>query len=437
MFDSLSSKLDKVFKKLGRRGVLKEDDIKKSLREIKIALLEADVNYRVVKKFIKNVEKEAMGEKVLKSLKPSEQVIKIVKDELIDIMGKAEKIDLSTSPTIIMLMGLQGAGKTTAAAKLANKFKNEGKKPYLIGADLRRPAAIEQLYQLGEEINVQVYSNKKTKDVAKVIRNGIKEAKKYFSNVIIMDTSGRMHIDEELMREIDMINKQFQPHEKLLVVDAMTGQDAVNVAEGFEKKVGIDGVILTKLDGDARGGAALSLRMVTGKPIKYIGVGEKVSDIEKFHPDRIVSRMLGMGDVLTLIEKAEQSIKKDEAKKLEDQIRKGQFTLQDFLDQIKMIKKMGPLNKIMKMIPGMPKDLDIDDKEIVKVESIIQSMTPKERLKPKIIKASRKRRIAKGCGRSVADINRLLRRYKKSKKMLKQIGGKFGKKGMNIPNMFK
>src|SRR6056297_2651386 len=422
MFDSLSGKLEKVFKKLGRRGVLKEDDIKKSLREIKIALLEADVNYRVVKKFIKNVEKEAMGEKVFKSLKPSEQVIKIVKDELIDIMGKAEKIELSASPTIIMLMGLQGAGKTTAAAKLANKFKKEGKKPYLIGADLRRPAAIEQLYQLGEEINVQVYSNKKTKDV---------------SNVIIMDTSGRMHIDEELMREIDMVNKQFQPHEKLLVVDAMTGQDAVNVAEGFEKKVGIDGVILTKLDGDARGGAALSLRMVTGKPIKYIGVGEKVSDIEKFHPDRIVSRMLGMGDVLTLIEKAEQTIKEDEAKKLEDQSKKGQFTLQDFLDQIKMIKKMGPLNKIMKMIPGMPKDLDIDDKEIVKVESIIQSMTPKERLKPKIIKASRKRRIAKGCGRSVADINRLLRRYKKSKKMLKQIGGKFGKKGMNIPNMFK
>jgi signal recognition particle subunit SRP54 len=309
----------------------------------------------------------------------------------------------------------------------------------MIAADLQRPAAIDQLAQLGEEINVGVYANKDTKDVLDVVKKGIEEAKKNFAKVIILDTAGRLHIDETLMDEVSSIKEKFSPQENLLVVDAMTGQDAVNVAEGFKEKVGIDGVILTKLDGDARGGAALSLRMVTGKPIKYIGVGEKLDDIEKFHPDRIVSRMLGMGDVLTLIEKAEESIKEEDARKMEEKLMEGNFTLQDFLKQIKMIKKMGSFSKLMKMIPGMPKDLDLDEQDLVKVESIIQSMTPEERRKPKIIKRSRKIRIANGCGRDVADVNRLLRRYQKSKKIMDKLGGKLGNKGNSsgkFPNIF-
>lgn len=443
MFDSLSSKLDGVFKKLGKRGILRPEHVKEGLREIRIALLEADVNYKVVKEFIKRVEVKAVGEEVLKSLTPAQQIVKIVKDELIALMGEGEKIDTTSNPTVVMLMGLQGSGKTTTAAKLAKKFLKEGKKPFLIAADLQRPAAIDQLAQLGKEIGVGVYTDKTTKDVINVVKKGIEEGKRTFSKIIIIDTAGRLHIDEELMEEIKKIKDKFKPQESILVVDSMTGQDAVNVAKGFDEKIGIDGVILTKLDGDARGGAALSLKVVTGKPIKFVGIGEKIDDLEPFYPDRIVSRMLGMGDVLSLIEKAESVISDEEAASLEKKMLNASFTLQDFMDQIKMVKKMGSLGGLLKMLPGVPKGINIDDKELIKVESIIQSMTPEERKKPKIIKASRKRRIAKGCGRTVADVNRLLKQYDMSKNMMKKFG-KMGKKKLSgmkniqdIAGMFK
>ncbi len=436
MFDSLSTKLDAVFKKLSKKGMLREDDVKAGMKEIRIALLEADVNYKVVKSFIKTVEEKAVGEDVLKSLTPSQQIVRIVRDELAVVLGESSRINTEKNPAVVMLMGLQGSGKTTTSAKLGKMFLKDGKKPYLIAADLQRPAAIDQLIQLGKETGIGVYAEHDCKDVLAVVGRGIEAAKKQFARVIIIDTAGRLHVDEALMDEVAALRKAYEPSESLLVVDAMTGQDAVNVAMGFEDKIGIDGVIMTKLDGDARGGAALSLRMVVGKPIKYIGTGEKLDAFEPFHPDRLVSRILGMGDVLTLIEKAEEQFDEEEAKKMEQKLLKAEFNLEDFLGQIKMIRKMGPLSSLMKMVPGMPKDMEVDDSHLVRVESIIQSMTPGERRRPFIIKASRKKRIAKGSGRTVAEVNQLLRQFDISRKMMKNMG-KLGKKGKGpMPGMF-
>ena len=434
MFDSLSAKLDAVFKKLSRPGVLRPEDVKNGLREIRIALLEADVHYKVVKEFIREVESKAVGEAVLKSLTPSQQIVKIVRDEMLSILGKPAPVNTSSSPAIIMLVGLQGSGKTTTAAKLAKKFKKDGLKPFLVAADLQRPAAIDQLEQLAGEIGVGIYVDKENRNVTDVVRRGVEAGKKSFAKAILLDTAGRLHIDEALMGELDALQKKIDPHETLLVVDAMAGQDAVNVASGFQEKISIDGVIFTKVDSDARGGALLSLRMITGKPVKFIGVGEKSDDLEIFQPERMVSRILGMGDVLTLIEKAEEQWTEEEAREMEAKFLKAQFTLEDFMKQIKLIKKMGSLSGLLKMIPGMPRDLDVDENQLVRVEAIIQSMTPRERQYPGIIKASRKRRIARGSGRTVAEVNQLLRQYEMSKKMMK----KLGKSGRNagFPGLF-
>lgn len=434
MFDSLSSKLDAVFKKLSRPGVLRPEDVKSGLREIRIALLEADVHYKVVKEFIRAVESRAVGEAVLKSLTPAQQIVKIVRDEMLSVLGKPVPVDTSASPTIIMLVGLQGSGKTTAAAKIAKKFKKDGLKPFLVAADLQRPAAIEQLEQLALETGVGIYADREKKDVAHVVRRGVEAGKKDFAKVILLDTAGRLHLDEALMGELAAVQKEIRPHETLLVMDAMAGQDAVNVAEGFQDKIGIDGVVFTKVDSDARGGALLSLRMVTGKPVKFIGVGEKSDDLELFQPERMVSRILGMGDVLTLIEKAEEQWTEDEAREMESKFLKAQFTLEDFMKQIRMIKKMGSLSSLLKMVPGMPGDLDVDESQLVRVESIIQSMTPRERQYPGIIKASRKKRIARGSGRTVAEVNQLLRQYEMSKKMMKKLGK--GGRNAGFPGLF-
>ncbi len=432
MFDALSQKLDSVFRKLGKRGVLRADDVKEGLREIRIALLEADVNYKVVKQFIQNVEEKAVGDEILKSLSPSQQIVKIVRDELVATLGESTSIDTSATPTVVMLVGLQGSGKTTTAAKLARRFSKDGKKSFLIAADLQRPAAIDQLAQLGQEIGVGVYTDKTTKNVVDVVKKGFEEAKRQFAKIVIIDTAGRLHIDDALMTELEQVVKAVNPHEILLVADSMTGQDAVNVAQGFKARLALSGVILTKLDGDARGGAALSLRMVTGTPIKFAGIGEKIDDLDQFHPDRIVSRMLGMGDVLSLIEKAEDMISEEDAKAMEEKMLKADFTLEDFLSQIKMVRKMGPLSGILKMLPGMPKDANIDEKAIVHVEALILSMTPRERRKPAIITASRKKRIARGAGQHVSDVNRLLNQFEMSRKMMKKMGT-MGKKGFGMP----
>lgn len=432
MFDGLSQKLDAVFRKLGKRAVLKPDDVREGLREIRIALLEADVNYKVVKQFIQNVEVKAVGEEILKSLSATQHIIKIVRDELIATMGESQPIDTSASPTIIMMVGLQGSGKTTTSAKLAKKFNKDGKKAFLIAADLQRPAAIDQLAQLGKEIGVGVYTDTTTKNVVDVVKKGIEEGKRQFAKIIIIDTAGRLHIDNELMDELVRIQKTVSPHDILLVADSMTGQDAVNVAQGFKEKLPLSGVVLTKMDGDARGGAALSLRMVTGTPIRFAGIGEKLDDLDVFYPDRIVSRMLGMGDMLSLIEKAEDMISEEDAKAMEQKMLKAEFTFEDFLAQIKMVKKMGPLSGILKMLPGMPKDANVDEKAMVHVEALILSMTPRERQKPQIITASRKKRIARGAGLHVSDVNRLLNQYEMSKKMMKKMGA-MGKKGFGLP----
>ncbi|HDS03836.1 MAG TPA: signal recognition particle protein [Firmicutes bacterium] len=434
MFDALSSKLDVAFKKLSRRGVLRPADVKNGLREIRIALLEADVHYKVVKDFIRRVEEKAVGEDVLKSLTPAQQIIKIVRDEMLDVLGAPAPVNSDTSPTVILLVGLQGAGKTTAAAKLAKKFKKEGLKPFLVAADLQRPAAVDQLEQLARDIDVGIYATKETKNVLNTVQKGIEAGRKNFAKIIIVDTAGRLQIDRSLMEELVLIKKKVSPRETLLVADAMAGQDAVNVAAGFHDQIGIDGVIFTKVDSDARGGALLSLRMVTGTPIKFVGVGEKSDDLEAFQPERMVSRILGMGDVLTLIEKAEEQFSDEEARDMEEKFLKAQFTLEDFMKQIKMIKKMGSLSSLVKMIPGMPRDMDVDESQLIRVESIIQSMTPRERRYPAIIKASRKKRIAAGSGRSVAEVNQLLRQYEVSKKMMKKMG-KGGLKG-NVPGLF-
>lgn len=427
MLDNLGSKFQNIFKKVRGSGVLTEKNIQDALREVRLALLEADVNYKVVKDFVARIKDKAVGEEISKGINPSQQFIKIVHDELVDLLGgtNARLTKASKSPTVIMLSGLQGAGKTTFAAKLAKFLKKTGERPYLVGADIYRPAAMKQLEVLGDSVEVPVFTIHGSKNAVEICEKGLEQAKERNCNYVILDTAGRLHIDEELMDELKNIKKITKPQEVLLVVDAMTGQDAVNVAKNFNEALNIDAVVLTKLDGDARGGAALSIKSVVGKPIKFIGVGEKLEDIELFHPDRLASRILGMGDVVSLVEKAQEMIDEDEAKRLEEKMKKQEFDLADFLKQLQSIKKMGPIGNLLKMIPGVGDigDLAPAEKEMKKIEAIIQSMTREEREKPKVINASRKKRIANGSGTKVQDVNKLLNQFEQMKKMMKMFGG--------------
>ena len=430
LFSSLSEKFNHIFSKLTKRGRLTELEIKEAMREVRIALLEADVNYMVAKDFVKKVSEKAVGDEVLKSLTPAQQVIKIVRDELTALMSSNhQKLVISPAPpTIIMMCGLQGAGKTTMCAKLGAHLKKSGKKPLLVACDIYRPAAISQLQVVGRQANVEVFE-RGTQNPIKTAKQAIEHAKKQGCDVVILDTAGRLHINEELMNELKNIKKEVQPTEILLVIDAMTGQDAVTVAESFNNALDVTGFILTKLDGDTRGGAALSVKAITGKPIKFTGVGEKIGDIEPFYPDRIASRILGMGDVLSLIEKAQEAVSEEEAKKLEKKFRENSFTFEDYLVQIENMKKMGSLQDILQMIPGLGskiKNIQIDEKEIAVNKSIIQSMTPEERRNPEIIKASRRQRIAKGSGTTVQQVNSLLRQFEQSKEMMKMLKNKKG-----------
>ncbi|MCL5038113.1 MAG: signal recognition particle protein [Chloroflexi bacterium] len=443
MFESLQERLGEIFRKLRGRGKLTEDDVNAVLREVRMALLEADVNLNVVREFTKKVKEKAVGEAVWKSLTPGQLVIKYVRDELVNLMGGDEpRLEMSQDPpTVIMMVGLHGSGKTTSSAKLARYLKSKGRHPMLVAADLHRPAAITQLQVLGKQIDVPVFAMGAQEKPLSVARAGLKAAISQGNDVVIMDTAGRLHIDQELMDELKEVRDYVKPHEVLLVVDAMTGQDAVNIAEQFNTQIGVDGIVLSKLDGDARGGAALSVRFVTGKPIKFIGVGEKTDALEIFHPDRLVSRILGMGDVLGLIEKAEVELDKEKMEEMQKKLLTQTFTLEDFLDQLQQIKKMGPIENLLGMIPGfsgMPKqakEFVADERELTKIEAIIQSMTPSERRNPAIINAGRKRRIARGSGTVPADVNRLLKQYDASKKMMKQLTGGKGKKRMpfNLP----
>ena len=442
-FEGLSSRLQEITKKIKGEARITENNMKEMLREVKLALLEADVNYKIVKEFINNVQEKALGQEVMKSLKPGEQVVKIVKDELVELLGGTEsKINISPNPpTVIMLVGLQGSGKTTTAGKLANLLRKQGKKPLLVACDVYRPAAIKQLQVVGGQLNIPVYSEENIKDVVGIAKRAISNAISKLNDVVILDTAGRLHVDEELMQELQNVKKSVRPHEILLVVDAMTGQDAVNVANEFNSKVGIDGVILTKLDGDTRGGAALSVKKVTGAPIKFAGVGEKLSELEVFHPDRMASRILGMGDVLSIIEKAEESLNLEEEEKLEAQLKKNKFDLNDYLAQLKQVKKMGSFSSILKMIPGMNKlgDIKVDDKEFDKIEAMINSMSAEERANPKILNGSRRKRIAKGSGRQVSEINRFIESFEMTQKMMKQMKNKGSMKkmmkGFNLDNI--
>ena len=442
-FEGLSSRLQEITKKIKGEARITENNMKEMLREVKLALLEADVNYKIVKEFINNVQEKALGQEVMKSLKPGEQVVKIVKDELVELLGGTEsKINISPNPpTVIMLVGLQGSGKTTTAGKLANLLRKQGKKPLLVACDVYRPAAIKQLQVVGGQLNIPVYSEENIKDVVGIAKRAISNAISKLNDVVILDTAGRLHVDEELMQELQNVKKSVRPHEILLVVDAMTGQDAVNVANEFNTQVGIDGVILTKLDGDTRGGAALSVKKVTGAPIKFAGVGEKLSELEVFHPDRMASRILGMGDVLSIIEKAEASLDLEEAEKLEAQLKKNKFDLNDYLAQLKQVKKMGSFSSILKMIPGMNKlgDIKVDDKEFDKIEAMINSMSAEERANPKILNGSRRKRIAKGSGRQVSEINRFMDSFEMTQKMMKQMKNKGNMrkmmKGLNLDNI--
>ncbi|MBQ7782432.1 MAG: signal recognition particle protein, partial [Oscillospiraceae bacterium] len=426
-FEGLSEKLNTVFKRLKGRGVLTEADVKEAMREVKMALLEADVSYKVVKEFIGKVTERAVGTDVLSSLTPAQQVIKIVNEELIALMGNENaRINYpSKLPCVIMMVGLQGSGKTTHAAKLAKFFKEQGKRPLLAACDVYRPAAINQLQVVGDKAGVKVFEMGQINPVV-IAKEAVKHAKEHGNEVVILDTAGRLHIDEQLMDELKNIKQDTEPHEIMLVVDAMTGQDAVNVAKAFDDALGITGVLMSKLDSDTRGGAALSVLSVTGKPIKFVGTGEKLDDFEQFHPERMASRILGMGDMLTLIERAQSTIDQAEAEKLANKLKEDkQFDLNDLLDQMKQIKKMGPLKQIIGMLPGVGdkiKDADIDDRQLLRIEVLITSMTPAEREKPSIINPSRKKRIAAGSGNSVADVNRLLRQFEDMQKMMKQLG---------------
>ncbi len=432
MFDSLTDRLQDVFKRLRGHAKLSEKQVQEVMREIRLALLEADVNFKVAKEFVGQVQERAVGQEVLGSLTPAQQVIKIVDEEMIELLGSKESaINFSGKlPVLIMLVGLQGSGKTTAAAKLARHLKSKGRSPMLAAADVYRPAAVEQLKVLGERIGVEVTGSADRKPLD-IVEQAVKDAPKLGHDTVIVDTAGRLHIDEDMMREISQIKKKFSPQEILLTVDAMTGQDAVNVALAFKEQVDFDGIILTKLDGDARGGAALSMRAVTGKPIKFAGVGEKLEDLEPFYPDRMASRILGMGDMLTLIEKAQSAYDEEKAAELERKLRKQQFTLEDFLDQMEQLKKMGPLDQLLGMVPGLGKQmkgLSIDEGQMKRVEAIIQSMTREERANPSVIGASRRKRIAAGSGTTTQDVNRLLQQFKEMQKLMKQFGKMGGRK---------
>lgn len=433
-FEGISSKLQEITRKLKGKARITESDLKEMLREVKLALLEADVNYKIVKEFINTIQEKALGQDVLKSLTPGQQVIKIVKDELVELLGGTEsKINFTPNPpTVIMLVGLQGSGKTTTAGKLANIIRKQGKKPLLVACDVYRPAAIKQLQVVGSQLNIPVFANESTKDVIQIAKQAINTAISKLNDVVILDTAGRLQIDEELMNELKNLKQGVKPHEILLVVDAMTGQEAVNIASTFNEDLGIDGIVLTKLDGDTRGGAALSVKKVTGRPIKFAATGEKLSDIEEFHPERMASRILGMGDVLSIIEKAEEAFDEEETIKIEKQLKKKEFDLDDYLLQLKQIKKMGSFSSLLKMIPGMNKikDLKVDDKELYRIEAIICSMTKKERKNPKLLNASRRKRIALGSGTTVQQINKFMESFEMTQKMMKKMQDGKGMKKM-------
>ena len=431
-FEGLSNRLQEITRKMRGKARITESDLKEMLREVKLALLEADVNYKIVKEFINRIQEKALGQDVLKSLTPGQQVVKIVKDELVELLGGVEsKVNFTPNPpTIIMLVGLQGSGKTTTAGKLANLFRKQGKKPLLVACDVYRPAAIKQLQVVGAQLNIPVFSNEQSKDVVHIAKQAINVAISKLNDVIILDTAGRLQIDEQLMQELKNVKTAVKPHEILLVVDSMTGQEAVNVADTFNKEVGIDGIVLTKLDGDTRGGAALSVKKVTGKPIKFAATGEKLSDIEVFHPDRMAQRILGMGDILSVIEKAEETFDMEQAEKLEKQMRKREFDLDDYLAQLRQVKKMGSFSSLLKMIPGMNqlKDVKVDDKEFERIEAMICSMTKQEKRNIKILNGSRRQRIAKGSGTSVQEVNKFIKSFEMTQKMMKQL--KSNKGGM-------
>ena len=441
-FDSLSEKLQNVFKNLRSKGRLTEEDVKAALKEVKMALLEADVNFKVVKGFVKDVQERAIGQDVMNGLNPGQMVIKIVHEELIKLMG-SETTEIQLQPgqatTVIMMAGLQGAGKTTTTAKIAGKLKLKGKKPLLVACDVYRPAAIKQLQINGEKQGVEVFAMGENHKPANIAKAALLHAAKNGNNIVILDTAGRLHVDEDMMAELQEIKETVDVHQTILVVDAMTGQDAVNVASSFNEKIGIDGVIVTKLDGDTRGGAALSIKAVTGRPILYVGMGEKLSDLEQFYPDRMASRILGMGDVLSLIEKAGEAIDEEQAKEMSRKMKKAQFDFEDYLMSMQQMKKMGGLSSVMSMMPGLGnakvKDVDLDagEKQMARIESIIYSMTLQERRNPDILNPSRKRRIAKGAGVDISEVNRLVKQFEQMKKMMKQLpgmmGGFGGKKG--------
>lgn len=433
-FEGLSSRLQEITRKFKGKARVTESDLKDMLREVKLALLEADVNYKIVKDFITDINEKALGQDVLKSLTPGQQVVKIVKDELVELLGGTEsKINFNPNPpTVIMLVGLQGSGKTTTAGKLANLLRKQGKNPLLVACDVYRPAAIKQLQVVGKQLNIPVFANEESKDVVHIAKQAMNMAISKLNDVVIIDTAGRLHIDEELMQELKNLKTNLKPYEILLVVDAMTGQDAVNVATSFNEEIGIDGVILTKLDGDTRGGAALSVKKVTGRPIKFAATGEKLSDIEVFHPERMAGRILGMGDVLSIIEKAEEAFDEEEALKLEQKLRKQEFDLDDYLTQLRQMKKMGSFSAILKMIPGMNalKDVKIDDKEFVRIEAMICSMTKKEKRNPKILNGSRRKRIADGAGVTVQQVNKFMNSFEMTQKMMKKMKNDKGMKNM-------
>lgn len=437
-FDSLSEKLQNVFKGLRSKGRLSEEDVKAALKEVKLALLEADVNFKVVKNFVKTVQEQAVGSDVLNGLNPGQTVIKIVNDEMVRLMG-SETTEIALRPgsetTVIMMTGLQGAGKTTTTAKLAGKFKQKGKKPLLVACDVYRPAAIEQLKINGEKQGVEVFAMGDKNSPVDIAKAAVEHAAKNGNTVVILDTAGRLHVDEDMMQELAAIKENVDVAQTILVVDAMTGQDAVNVAGTFDEKIGIDGVILTKLDGDTRGGAALSIRAVTGKPILYAGMGEKLSDLEQFHPDRMASRILGMGDVLTLIEKAQEEIDEDKAREMEKKLKKAEFGFDDYLESMNQMKKMGGLSSILSMMPGIGVsqiaeiENAMDEKKMARIEGIIYSMTPQERANPSILNPSRKRRVANGAGVDISEVNRLVKQFEQSRKLMKQMPGMMGAKG--------
>ena len=441
-FEGLSERLQGITRKLKGKARVTESDLKEVLREVKLALLEADVNYKIVKDFVAVIQEKALGQDVLKSLTPGQQVIKVVHDELVELLGKEESaLNMSSNPpTIIMMAGLQGSGKTTMAGKLANMLRKKGKKPLLVACDVYRPAAIDQLEVLGRQLNIPVFSDKETKDVVSIATRALKEANSKLNDVVIVDTAGRLHIDEELMEELKRLKSTIHPHEILLVVDSMTGQDAVNVAQSFNEQLGIDGVALTKLDGDTRGGAALSVKAITGKPIKFSGTGEKMNDIEVFHPDRMATRILGMGDVLTLIEKAEEAFDEEEAIRIEKRLRKQQFTLQDYLDQLRQVKKLGSIKSILGMIGIDDQAIEkakIDEREFVRAEAIILSMTLEEREDPDILNGKRRRRIAEGAGTTVQEVNKFIKKYTDTKLVMKSMMSGKGALGKMMKNVMK